>query len=60
MDEKNQKIGNLPFELTQISKPARKHLKLLAASLLQYDKNLPAKDPEVFPPGKSKEGSLYD
>jgi hypothetical protein len=43
-----QKIGDLPFELTQISKPARKHLKTLVVSLIQYHKELPARDPEVF------------
>jgi hypothetical protein len=48
MENTCQKIGNLPFELTQISKPARKHLKILAASLIQYHKELPAREQEVF------------
>jgi hypothetical protein len=48
MEDTCQKIENLPFELTQISRPARKYLKILAASLIQYHKDLPARDPEVF------------
>jgi hypothetical protein len=59
MDKRSRKVEKLPFALAQISPPARKHLKILAASLLQYHKDLPAKDPEVFPPERNKEGSVY-
>jgi hypothetical protein len=61
MEETNQKIGELSFKLTQISKPARKHLKILAASLLQYHKDLTPGEPEVSPPEKGKnEDGRYD
>ncbi|GHV93385.1 hypothetical protein AGMMS50268_38880 [Spirochaetia bacterium] len=59
MEEVNQKIGNLPFELTQISRPARKHLKILAASLIQYHKDFPARDPEVFSLKKDAEEGFH-
>jgi hypothetical protein len=61
MKGKSQKIGELSFKLTQISKPARKHLKILAASLIQYHKDLTPREPEVSPPekGKNEEGR-YD
>jgi hypothetical protein len=49
MEETSLTIGNLPFELAQISKPARNYLKVMAASLIQYHKDLPVRDPEVFP-----------
>jgi hypothetical protein len=60
MEEINEGIGNLPFALTQISKPARKHLKTLAASLLQYHRDLPARDPELLPPEKDDGEGPYD
>jgi hypothetical protein len=60
MEEINQKIGNLPLELARLSKPARKHLKTLAASLLHYHKDLPAREPELFPPGKAYKDSRYE
>ncbi|MDR1148417.1 MAG: hypothetical protein LBK66_07280 [Spirochaetaceae bacterium] len=56
MKGESQKIGNLPFELTQVSASARKHLKILAASLLQYHKDLSSREPEVFPPERGKNG----
>jgi hypothetical protein len=49
MEATGQKIGNLPFELTQISRPARNYLKILAAGLIQYHTDLPVRDPEIFP-----------
>ena len=55
-----QKIGDLPFELAQISKPARNYLKILATSLIQYYKDLPTGDPEVFSLKNDKEEGFHD
>jgi hypothetical protein len=60
MEEVGQEFGNLPFELTQLSKPARKHLKILAASLIQYHKDLPERGPELFSLEKDTEGDFHD
>jgi hypothetical protein len=49
MEETSKKIGDLPFELAQISQPARKYLKMLATSMVQHPKDLPARDAEIFP-----------
>jgi hypothetical protein len=59
MENACQKIDNLPYELTQVSRPARKHLKILAASLIQYHKDLPARDPEVFSNRKDKKEDFH-
>jgi hypothetical protein len=40
---------DLPFKLAQISRPARNYLKILAVSLIQYHRDLPAREMEVFP-----------
>jgi hypothetical protein len=47
MEELDTKTGNLPFELAQISKPARNYLKMLATSMVQH-KDLPERDAEMF------------
>jgi hypothetical protein len=60
MEEKGEQAENLPFELSQISKPARNYLKILAAGLLQYRKDLPAGDPEVFPPGQDNGDCVHE
>jgi hypothetical protein len=48
MEDIGQEFGNLPFELTQISKPARKYLKILVAGLIQYQKDVPVRDADLF------------
>jgi hypothetical protein len=48
MENTGSKFDDLPFELTQISKPARKFLKTLAADLIQYQKDLPVREVELF------------
>ncbi|GHV82071.1 hypothetical protein AGMMS49991_06290 [Spirochaetia bacterium] len=57
--EKNQKIGDLPYKLTQISGPARKYLKILAVGLIQYHKESRAREPEVFSLKKNKAGGFH-
>ncbi|MFP3043906.1 hypothetical protein LQZ19_18995 [Treponema primitia] len=41
-------LRDLPFELTHLSKPARKYLKTLAVGLIQYHKDLPVREAELF------------
>jgi hypothetical protein len=48
MEDRGQKIGDLPFELTHLSKPAQKYLKILAAGLIQYQKDLPSREADLF------------
>jgi hypothetical protein len=55
MDKIDTKTGDLPFELAQISQPARKYLKMLATSMIQHPKDLPVRDAEVFSTGKEAE-----
>jgi hypothetical protein len=60
MKKRGDRVGNLPFELTQISKPARSYLKLLAAGLLRYQKNWPAQGPEAFPPERGNGDGFHE
>jgi hypothetical protein len=48
MEKSGPGFEDLPFELTQLSKPARKYLKVLAAGLVHYQKDLPAREAELF------------
>jgi hypothetical protein len=55
MDEIDEKTGDLPFELAQISRSARNYLKMLATSMVQHPKDLPARDAVVFSVQKEAE-----
>ncbi|GHT74481.1 hypothetical protein FACS1894124_4440 [Spirochaetia bacterium] len=59
MEAPDQKFGDLLYELTQLSKPARKYLKILAVGLIQYHKESPAREPEVFSLKKNKTGGFH-
>jgi hypothetical protein len=60
MEQTGPEIGNLPYELAQISQQARKYLKTLAASLIQYHKDLPARDLEALSREKESDEALPD